>query len=51
MSERVREVAVTVEVETTQSTRHKRLVRGEDEYLDDFMRRIDETIAKLTEVS
>lgn len=44
MAERIREVAVAVEVDTNKDTYKRRLIWEEDESLEEFLRRIESAL-------
>jgi len=51
MAEHIREVAVTIEVDTNKNTYKRRLTWQEDETHAEFERRVLETISELTELT
>lgn len=51
MAEHIREIAVTVEVDTDKNTYKKRLTWQEGETREEFDRRVAETISELTELT
>lgn len=50
MAERLREVVVSIEVDTNKATYKRRLTWQGDETLEEFQQRVIETIDELTEV-
>ena len=50
MAERIREVVVTIEVDTNKNTYKRRLTWDGDETHEEFERRVVETLSELTEL-
>lgn len=51
VAESIREVVVTIEVDTNKNTYKKRLVMGEGETCEEFERRVVEALGEQTELS